>query len=104
MKMQDTYCMGELETDWVRSKRVVRQRCVLSPLLFGVYTEELAARMRKTEWGIKVGNEVLSILLYVDDVVVIREDHEKLQNKLDVVSMYGKNLMSSSVMRKARCW
>ena len=48
-------------------------------------------KIRKTGWEIKVGNEVLSILLYADDVVVMSEDHEKLQNMLDVVSMYGKN-------------
>ena len=38
---------------------------MLSPLLFGVYTGELAVRMRKIGWGIKVRNEVLSILLYM---------------------------------------
>ena len=42
--------------------------------------------MRKTGWGIRVGNEVLNILLYADDVVVMSEDHEELQKILDVVS------------------
>ena len=75
----------------MRSKRGVRQGCVLSPLLFGVYTEDLAVRMRKIGGGLRVGNEVLSILLYADNIIVKNEDHEELQNILDVVSMYGRN-------------
>ena len=59
---------------------------MLSTLVFDVYTQELAVRMRKTGWGIKTRNEVLSILLYADDVVVMSEE---LQKMLDVV--YGKN-------------
>ena len=61
---------------------------MLFPLLFDVYTEELAVRMRKTGCGIRVGNKVLSILLYVDNLVVMNEDHEELHKILDVMSMY----------------
>ena len=38
--------MGDLETGWVNSKRRVIQNCVLSPLLFGLYVEELAVRVK----------------------------------------------------------
>ena len=49
-----TYCMGELKTDWMRSKRGVRQGRVLSPLLFGVYTEELAVPYTKKNKGMGI--------------------------------------------------
>ena len=41
------YRLGDVETDWVRSVRGVRHGCILSPLLFNLYTEEMAARLRR---------------------------------------------------------
>ena len=66
------YRLGDIKTDWVKSERGVRQRCILSPTLFSLYTEELAARMRLNA-GVRVGNDRIGVLLYVDDVVVMSE-------------------------------
>ena len=85
------FSMGDLETGWVSSKRGVRQGCVLSPLLFGLYVEEMAARVRQTGLGVKVGDDVLSILLYADDVVVLSEHHAELQEMLNAVTEYGRD-------------
>jgi hypothetical protein len=83
------YNLGEIETDWVRSVRGVRQGCVLSPLLFGLYTEELAVRVNQCGQGIKIGNDRLNVLLYADDVVIMSENRNRLQEVFDVVSEYG---------------
>ncbi|KAF2359141.1 Reverse transcriptase domain [Trinorchestia longiramus] len=56
----------------VRSVRVVKQGCTLSPLLFGLCTEELGVLLRKSGFGLKVGEEKLSCLLYADDIFVSR--------------------------------
>jgi len=56
--------------------------------LFGVYTEELAVRMRKTGLGIRVGNERLSMVMYADDIVVVSEGSEELQEMLGVVTQW----------------
>ena len=85
------YKIGELETGWVRSKRGVRQGCILSPILFGLYTEELAVRIKRTGLGIRVGNERLSCLLYADDIVIMSESKDELQSMLDAVSGYGRD-------------
>ena len=85
------YRLGNLETDWVKSERGVRQGCVLSPTLFSLYTEELAVRLRRMNTGVRVGRDRICILLYADDVVVMSESAEEFQSILDVVDGYGKD-------------
>ena len=70
------FTFGEIESDWVKVERGVRQGCVLSPLLFSIYTEELAARVRDSGLGIRVKDDRLGILLYADDVVILAENEE----------------------------
>jgi hypothetical protein len=64
------YVMGDIETDWVESIRGVRQGCILSPLLFGLHTEELAIRLNNRKTGVKICKDYLNVLLYADDVVL----------------------------------
>jgi hypothetical protein len=82
--------LGDIETDWVSSERGVRQGCILSPLLFGLYTEELAVRVNRCGEGIRVGNDRLNVLLYADDVVVMTENRNSLQRVFDVISQYAR--------------
>ena len=42
---------------------------MLSTLLFSLYTEELAARIRNTGYGIRIGKSRLGVLVYANDVV-----------------------------------
>ena len=69
----------------------MRQGCVLSLLLFGLYVEELAVRVKPTGLGVKVGNDMLSVLMYADDMVVLSENHKDLQEMLNAVTDYGRD-------------
>lgn len=90
------FSLGNIETDWVESKKGVRQGCILSPLLFSFYTEELAARIREARLGLELnvegyGRQVLGILLYADDIVLIAGSNEVLQKMLNITSKYGQD-------------
>ena len=85
------YRLGDIETDWVKSERGVREGCILLPTLFSLYTEELAARMRRMNAGVRVGNDRIGELLYADDVVVMSESADELQSLLDLVDGYVKD-------------
>ena len=83
------YNLGDIETEWVCSNRGVRQGCILSPVLFALYTEELAIRVKERNLGMRIGNEKLSILMYADDIIIMSDTSEELQEMLDVVNEYS---------------
>ena len=68
------YTLGDIETEWVLSNRGVRQGCILSPVLFAMYTEEFAVRVKESNLGMKIGNEKISLLMYADDIILMSEN------------------------------
>ena len=85
------YALGNIETEWVYSRRGVRQGCILSSLLYSLYTEKLSLRVKRTGLAIKVKNEKFVILMYADDVIIMCENGEDLQEVLNVVNVYGRD-------------
>lgn len=72
-------------TDWFDVKCGLRQGCSLSPLLFHLYINDLAIAIKTAGKGISIENELLCILLYADDIVLIAENEEDLQFMLDIL-------------------
>ncbi len=50
----------------------------LSPMLFGIFINDL--ELNELNLGIPVNKIVLSMLLFADDIVILRENHQDLQN------------------------
>ena len=64
----------------------VKQGCILSPLLFSMYINDLTVGIKALGKGVCINNESVSILLYADDIVLIAECEKDLQDMLNFVS------------------
>ena len=70
-----------------RIEQGVRQGCPLSPVLFSIFVEELATRLREVG-GVDLDDRTVHALLFADDVVVLAESPETLQTMIEVVDEY----------------
>ena len=70
-----------------------RQGCPLSPLLFNIVLEVLAAviRQEKEIKGIQIGKEEVKLSLFADDMIVYIENSiDSTKKLLDLINEYGK--------------
>ena len=87
------YHWNEVVMDEVRSEVGLRQgSCTLSPLLFMIVMEELTQRIKNTGVGLKLGKEILNILLFADDVVLLTESWEDMQKLLEEVGKLSEDM------------
>jgi hypothetical protein len=61
-------------TDWFENTCGLRQGCSLSPLLFNLFLNDLVTKIKATGKGVSIDNEIVSVLLYADDFVIIAEN------------------------------
>jgi len=79
----------------------VRQGCLLSPLLFSLFINDLPSEL---EGGVLIGNIRLKILLYADDIVIITDHPLSLQYNINIIERYCErwnlelNLQKSKIM------
>ena len=57
-----------------------------------IIIEELTQRIKNTGVGIKIGEEILNILLFADDVVLLTESWEDMQKLLEEVGKFSEDL------------
>lgn len=75
------------ESDALEIKRGVRQGCILSPLLFNLYSEKIFKNaLEDTTDGIKVNGELVNNIRYADDTVLIADSLEGLQELVNRVA------------------
>ena len=72
-----------ISTDFFDVKCGLKQGCLLSPLLFNLYIDDLIRDMKLLNVGIDIDNEKMCILLYADDVILIADTEEDLQSLLN---------------------
>ena len=79
-------CLNDLHTDWFEVKSGLRLGCILSPLLFNFYINDLEIYLKSLGIGINCDEDIVCILMYADDVVLLEEtegDSQILMNALN---------------------
>ena len=82
----------------------LKQGCLLSPMLFNLYLNVLAVKLKSLGCGIDIDGEVVPIILYADDIVLLAENEQDLQQLLNVLNEWCKewdmvtNLEKSNVV------
>ena len=77
--------VNSFQTEWFNVHSGLRQGCILSPVLFNLYINDLAKYLKSLNIGVSFGNEKICILLYADDIVLLAETANDLQVLLDAL-------------------
>lgn len=84
--------LNNMQTDWFSVKCGLKQGCCLSPLLFNLFINDLITTISNFGIGIEVGdNDMVAILAYADDVVLLAESEDELQSLLNVLKSWCDN-------------
>ena len=67
----------------------VRQGSILSPFLFNAYRDDLSMLFNNCRTGCRVGNSIISHLMYDDDLVILCPYSAGPHEMLQVCSQYG---------------
>ena len=73
-----TVCVRGQQRDWFDVNCRHKQGCILSPILFNLFINDLPRDINDVGCGISVGDTSLSILLYADNIVLIADSKLKL--------------------------
>ena len=71
--------VNSYRTEWFDVNCGLRQGCVLSPLLFNLFINDLAVFLKSLDLGVKIADENVCLMLYADDVVLLAESEADLQ-------------------------
>ena len=78
-------------TDPITSSTVLKQGCVLSPLLFNLYVNDLPFFFNETHDPVTIGKYLTNVLMYADDLVLMSTSKAGLQLCLeDLQTFCGK--------------
>ena len=78
------------------------QGCVLSPLLYNLYSEQIFKDLEKFN-GIKIGGINYTNLRYADDTVLIGDSEPALQELIHEINKRGQKLGLNVNIQKTKC-
>ena len=81
--------IDEYRSDWFENRVGLRQGCVLSPILFNIFIDDIVREVKSLGLGVQIGDIKISSLLYADDMTLLAESESDIQCMLDVVQKYS---------------
>jgi hypothetical protein len=96
--------ISDHRTPFFSYRKGVRQGCVLRPLLFNLYINELPLLFEKTSSDpfILPNNITINSLLYADDLVILSRSKTGLQNCLDVLHKWSEKWLLEVNLKKTK--
>ena len=96
--------VGKNRTDSFSYRRGVRQRCILSPLLFNLFINELPLSFNasNTDPFTLPNGTKLNSLLYADDLVILSKSKTGLDNCLKVLECFNEKWLLNVNYRKTK--
>ena len=84
------------ESEEVEIKSGIRQGCILSPILFNLYSEFLIEEALSDREGLDINGENINNIRFADDTVLIAESKEDIQEMINELNQkcreYGMSL------------
>ena len=81
--------LGDIETDLFDIDEGLKQGCVLSPVLFCIYINELTKMFHDENVGISIFDVKINCLFWADDVVLIADNETDLQKMLNIAGNFS---------------
>lgn len=72
-------------TDVFTMENGIRQGDVLAPTMFNIYVDSLLQDIKASGLGVQFGDELISALMYADDLTIMASTEEDLQTMINVV-------------------
>jgi hypothetical protein len=83
--------VGGVVHEWYEELTGLRQGCVMSPLLFAIYVNDLPKEIEERGGGgIQVGGRWVRCLMFADDVILVATTKEGLQRSLEVAEWFAR--------------
>ena len=73
-------------SNWFEVSNGLKQGCLLSPILFNLFINDLVTQIKNLCTGISVKGENVCLLMYADDLVLLARNERELQCMLNVLN------------------
>ena len=83
--------VNSVKSRWFPVAVGLKQGCKLSPLLFNLYTSDLAMVLKQTGEGVLCDNFRVHMLSYADDICILAESEGDLQRMLQTLATWCEN-------------
>ncbi len=77
-------------SDWFAVRMGLNQGCLLSPLLFNIYMNDLSEEIKAMNSGVNIDDVIIAILMFADDIALIVENEGDLQKMMDKLNSWEK--------------